>query len=256
MGLLNNNCRDSFGVARFFGATLFNNVSLSTETHTNRLPGGSRNIFASQAGISGKSSKPAGSRHPVAWQMPQKAGGLASHNATSITFSQTGNAVRGLPATGSTSITFTSTATGGLIVSAIGSATITFSTTAVLNSVASASGSATITFSGSALLGAQAGLSGSSTITFSGTAESYAIGYMSGLSTSETEFSAAALADAVWNALLTDYDLAGSFGEAMAAAGSAGDPWITPLPGAYADGTAGKIVGEKLLRLTKFLALK
>lgn len=215
--------------------------------------------FYGEGSVSGQTEKdgfPSGYNLHGAYVLPPKAGGISSRYEGRTTFSSTSNLVGGRNAQGSTDITFTPTATGGLIVSAIGSATITFSSTAVLNSVASASGSATITFSGSALLGAQAGLSGSSTITFSGTAESYAIGYMSGLSTSETEFSAAALADAVWNALLTDYDLAGSFGEAMAAAGSAGDPWITPLPGAYADGTAGKIVGEKLLRLTKFLALK
>lgn len=247
MGLLNNNCRDSYGVARFVGATLLNNQNLYSQTHSNRLPGGSRNIFASQAGISSKSSKPAGSRHPVAWQMPQKSGGLASHNSTSITFTETANAVRGMPATGSTTITFTSNATGGLIVSGIGSASITFSSTATLASVAVISGSGSITISGSALLGAQAGLTGSTTISLTGTATSYAIGYLSGLSTSETEFSAAALADAVWNALTADYQLSGSFGEAMAAAGSAGDPWTTNLPGTYVAGQAGYIVGNQVL---------
>jgi hypothetical protein len=30
------------------------------------------------------------------------------------------------------------------------------------------------------------------------------------------------------------------------AAGSAGDPWVTPLPGAYGAGTAGNIIGANL----------
>lgn len=247
MGLLNNNIRESYGTSRLVGATLLNNYNLYAQIHSNRLPGGSRNIFASEAGISAKSSKPAGARHPVAWQMPQKSGGLASHNSTNITFTETANAVRGMPATGSTTITFTSTATGGLIVSAIGSSSITFSSTATLASVAVISGSGSITISGSALLGAQAGLTASTSITLTGTATSYAIGYLSGLSTSETEFSAAALADAVWNALTADYQLSGSFGEAMAAAGSAGDPWTTNLPGTYVAGQAGYIVGNQVL---------
>ena len=36
---------------------------------------------------------------------------------------------------------------------------------------------------------------------------------------------------------------AGSTGEALNAAGGAGDPWITALPGAYAVGQAGNILG-------------
>lgn len=36
----------------------------------------------------------------------------------------------------------------------------------------------------------------------------------------------------------------------------AGDPWATALPGAYANGTAGKILGEKVLTVAKFLGLK
>jgi len=52
------------------------------------------------------------------------------------------------------------------------------------------------------------------------------------------------LVDGVWNALTADYNNAGSTGEALAAAGSAGDPWLTPLPGSYLPGTAGAIIGN------------
>ena len=52
------------------------------------------------------------------------------------------------------------------------------------------------------------------------------------------------LVDGVWNALTADYTNPGSTGEALAAAGSAGDPWLTPLPGAYLPGTAGDIIGN------------
>lgn len=52
------------------------------------------------------------------------------------------------------------------------------------------------------------------------------------------------IADAVWDEALADHDGAGSTGEALAAAGSAGDPWVTALPGAYGAGTAGNIIGN------------
>lgn len=57
---------------------------------------------------------------------------------------------------------------------------------------------------------------------------------------------AAQVADAVWDEALSGHAVSGSTGEALAAAGSAGDPWITALPGAYSSGQAGYIVGTML----------
>jgi len=58
---------------------------------------------------------------------------------------------------------------------------------------------------------------------------------------------AADIADAVWEEALGDHSsTSGSTAEALAAAGGAGDPWITPLPGSYTSGQAGKIVGDYL----------
>lgn len=55
------------------------------------------------------------------------------------------------------------------------------------------------------------------------------------------------IADAVWEEALGDHSAtSGSTAEALAAAGGAGDPWITPLPGSYSSGQAGYIVGNML----------
>lgn len=58
--------------------------------------------------------------------------------------------------------------------------------------------------------------------------------------------SAATIADAVWDEVLSGHLTAGTTGNALNAAGSSGDPWSTALPGAYGAGTAGKIVGDNL----------
>jgi hypothetical protein len=61
------------------------------------------------------------------------------------------------------------------------------------------------------------------------------------------DLSAADAADAVWEEAIADHSgTVGSTAEALAAAGAAGDPWITALPGAYGAGTAGKIVGDNI----------
>jgi hypothetical protein len=57
---------------------------------------------------------------------------------------------------------------------------------------------------------------------------------------------AAAVADAVWDEVLSGHLTAGSTGNALNAAGSAGDPWSTSLPGAYGAGSAGKIIGDNI----------
>lgn len=54
------------------------------------------------------------------------------------------------------------------------------------------------------------------------------------------------IADQVWDELIAGHLGAGSTGAALNAAGSAGDPWTTPLPGAYGAGTAGNIIGNNL----------
>jgi hypothetical protein len=56
-----------------------------------------------------------------------------------------------------------------------------------------------------------------------------------------------AIADQVWEETLADHSgTAGSTAAALNAAGSAGDPWSTAVPGAYGSGTAGKILGDNL----------
>lgn len=58
---------------------------------------------------------------------------------------------------------------------------------------------------------------------------------------------AADIADAVWEEPIAAHSgTAGSTAEALNAAGSAGDPWVTALPGAYGAGSAGFILGTNL----------
>jgi len=56
--------------------------------------------------------------------------------------------------------------------------------------------------------------------------------------------SAADIADAVLDEVLEDHDTEGTAGAALGAAAAAGDPWETELPGDYAEGTAGELIGK------------
>jgi hypothetical protein len=66
-----------------------------------------------------------------------------------------------------------------------------------------------------------------------------AVGSVSGLTS-------AAISDAVWDEVLSGHLTGGSTGNALNAAGAAGDPWSTALPGAYSAGTAGRIIGDNI----------
>ncbi len=57
----------------------------------------------------------------------------------------------------------------------------------------------------------------------------------------------AELADAVWDEALSGHLLAGSAGAALSSSGGSGaDPWATAVPGSYAAGTAGWLLGNRL----------
>ena len=58
--------------------------------------------------------------------------------------------------------------------------------------------------------------------------------------------SVGAMADAVWDEAVSGHLSSGTVGAALNAAGSAGDPWTTALPGAYGAGSAGKIIGDNI----------
>lgn len=54
------------------------------------------------------------------------------------------------------------------------------------------------------------------------------------------------VADAVWDEALAAHSGAGSAGQALSAAGGAADPLLNEVPGAYAEGSAGYILGTYL----------
>jgi len=54
------------------------------------------------------------------------------------------------------------------------------------------------------------------------------------------------IVDGVWDEPISGHLTSATTGAALNAAGSAGDPWSTPLPGAYGSGTAGYIIGNNI----------
>jgi len=64
------------------------------------------------------------------------------------------------------------------------------------------------------------------------------------------------IVDAVWDEAMAGHTTAGTTGEKLDDAGSAGNPWSTTISGNTDPGTFGELVGKKLLTIAKFLGLK
>lgn len=223
--------------------------------------GSVNNFYTGDAEVSGETDKaafPNGYVPPYTWVTPPKAGGLGSVNEIS----------------GTGALSISSLALGKACESTIaGTGTLTPPSLSLLVQLAAAIlGSGTVSAPLQASLSLASSLAGSGDLAGALGAIAFCVSAMTGTgaisatlrgtATLEadiqpfTELSPQALASAVWSALAASFDEAGTMGEKLNSASSAGDPWSTALPGAYADGTAGKIVGQKLLTTGKFIVLK
>ncbi len=232
------------------GVTTIAGAGLMVAVGNAFLPGASRSRFGSQALTAPFGSAPEGYVHPQAWILPQKPGSLKVYPAAQVTVTAAANLNIGRPLAGDVTVDFTTSANLDMVVAFSGSATIDFTVAASLDGIVNVSGDATIDFSPTASLDMLVALVGSSPFSFTLSGSQSGVTSLTGSITPFTELSPQNLAASVWSALTGDYDAAGTFGAAMAAAGSAGDPWSTTLPGAYTDEQAGAIIYlvQQLLR--------
>lgn len=208
-----------------------------------------RNLTAGEGITNELVGIPSGYRHPAAWMMPQKPGLLAARNTaigsggvSSATMQSGYNIAAGISGAGDIP-----GCDIGLIVAI--AATITASgdissadATALATMVATITGSGDIAATAAGLADLGATLAGAGVVVAGNTALMDIAATIRGYSALTPE----GIRDSVWDAILANYLSAGSTGAALSAAGGAGDPWITTLPGAYAPGSAGDIIGNLL----------
>lgn len=218
--------------------------------------GGVRGRTMSEAFADQRIAYPIGYLHPHAIDMPIKTGGISTFNQVDGTGTLAGTGASGKNAVAALAGTGALDATGKLVVAAAAAITasgaLSGSINAALLASANLTGSGTMAGAIGALGGVTAALAGTGTLT----AASYATGTLEAdIPGEEGVLTAGSIAAAVWDALALDNNDVGTMGEKMNDAGSAGDPWSTAVPGAYAEGTAGALMG-KLLTTARFLGLK
>lgn len=192
---------------------------------------------------------PYGHLGPSSWVLPYKPGAMSSFTQCVVTVTPgTLNLAAGRNLSGSTTVTVTvDPAAGQLIVSASGSTSITFNLSGQLAGALSAVGSTAVTVTvNNATLGAIVDAVGATLVQITTSATPRATGNMVGNITPFTELSPQNLAAAVWSALASAYNVAGTMGEKLNDAGSAANPWTEVIDGTYTASDLLKLISASV----------
>lgn len=228
MGLIANGFRDGGGLYWTSGATVSNNSYPSAQMANRARAGSLRNLTFGEGITTTKAGVPNGYRHPASWLMPMKAGALSTHNnLTGAGDFTDADAWAVKLAEAAISGDGSLTAFGGLIVQLIaaitGSGTVTNADVkAFLAAVADLSGSGDAAGTATGLGELIAALIGDGTLDSSiltGIGELDADLVVTG-----TGLSTANVAQAVWSALASANNEAGTMGEKLNSAGSGSSP--------------------------------
>lgn len=203
------------------------------------------------------SANPVGALSPGAYTLPIQSGGIASYTESESAISYSADLIpaRNLEASSSMAIVVTD-AQLDQIVSMAGTGTLTLSTVnAILAGAAALEASGTLQLTSSAASGAIFSVTASSSGQISVNVELTALAFMEAEAGGPTPLSPEGLASAVWGATAADNNQAGTMGEKVNDAGSAGNPWAADLSTNNTEGTFGWFV-QKLVTVAKFLGLK
>lgn len=201
---------------------------------------------------------PQGYLAPSSFVLPQKSGAMSSQTIAQLIIAGSGTLTPAQPMDGSSTFTLSVVnAQLDQIVSAVASGTLSLTAaSALLAAAASGSASSTMTLTKpDALCGAIFSVTADGTLTLSPDVSLTATANMEAEGGGPTPLSPEGLAQAVWEAQIALYNDAGSTGEALANAGSAGNPWDSLTASNNDPGTFGELV-QKLLTVAKFLGLK
>jgi len=229
---------------RFLGGST-TSVEVAVRSSFNKS-GANRNVVFGEGYTTALSlfARPTGYAPSATWMIPMVRGQIGTGPSIIGSGSMFGSGALGVnqsaSLTGAGDIT---SAIGALVVSAIasliGSGDLSATMIGKLEAAASLAGSGDLSGAIGALASLLASLTGAGAL--AGTP--YAIGSMGAdITVSGAGLSTANVGQAVWEYLISGTEAQ----DLLAAAGSAGDPWITALPGAYAAGTAGHTVGNLL----------
>jgi hypothetical protein len=223
MALLGNGFRQTL-TGRMFGSTMTDGTTPHVHEYRGHMAAPMRNQLAS---FDSKASIPDGCRHPVAWVMPQKSGGLSTRNSIIGIGSLSATLQSGYNLDGEiTGVGGITDAPLGLIVSIaatlIASGGISSASAGALASlVAALTGSSNVSATAAGLAALGASLTGSGTAVGNNTQLMSIAATIRGYGDLTPE----GIRDSVWNAFVASYNAAGTMGKALGDVGAGSNPW-------------------------------
>lgn len=197
-----------------------------------------------------------GASHPSAFVLPLKSGSISSYTSARSVLTTTISGVPALPMVASSASALTVTnAQLDQVLQLIANGVMALTGSASLAAAISMQASSAMSLATSALLGGSIPIEASGSSSLSPSVTLIAKAFIEASAGGPTPLSPEGLANAVLDALLADHTIAGSVGEALANAGSAGNPWASLLASNNDPGTFGERV-QKLLTTTQFRAEK
>lgn len=240
MGLITNGHRNGFSPFRWMNGNVLS-IQNGVAIRNGYLPGKLHNW---QTHAERQTALPNGNLHPYSWLLPRTGGGMSMRAEGDGTL-----AANLIPTiNGSLDLTGTGglTAEAALVVSMfcalLGSGTLSANIVGFLNMSVDLEGSGDFNANLSGIANMLVDLQGSGDLE----AVIAAYGNMSiDIVVTGTGLSTANIGQAVWTAILNQFnDNPDSAAAKLLAAGSAGDPWSTVLPGSYTGAQAGKLLDQ------------
>lgn len=222
--------------------------------------GSKNNFYYGDAHIASETDKSAfnnGYALHSAWHLSPKAGGLSTFNELNgegeLTISSLamGRAVAAdLTGVGTISPDPSLSMVVSLIAALAGVGSLSASMVGTIQMAADLVGSGSLTAGLSLLANCVAALVGTGSVTSTLRGDAY---LAADIFVNQSEATTQELVAAVWNAIAAEFDTAGTMGEKLNDAGSAGNPWTDTTT--YGAGTKGKLLQDSL-SVGKFLGLK
>jgi hypothetical protein len=171
-------------------------------------------------------SVPYGVRPPYCWHMARKGGAIKSYRRGAIQLDATTVGEMGLPRTATGAMSLDATAVGGLVAGFSATAAMAFDATAAIDGLLSGTATFTATFDGLSTIEGDGFPTAAGLMTLDGSVDIYGVGFFTAdTANDEVGLTPSNVGAAVWGALASANNAAGTMGEKLNDAGSASNPW-------------------------------
>lgn len=220
MGLIGNFARQNYGAVRFNGGGA---LALTRGNLARARPGLWRNAMHrdGQTEAIDLMAMPDGAYPRLAWRLPITAGRISGIGGAAVTVDASATLEKGVPISGTAGIEIAASGTGGLIVSVAGTIALVIDANGTLFASKQVAGSAGIDIDAAGAIWGTGEFSATAGVEIGASATLIGIGTIAG-STEESGLTVPGIVNAVWGAVASEFNEAGTMGNKLNTASSGG----------------------------------